>query len=538
MHQDFTQLRAGQTVGEAMDWLRRHPPPGRVIYFYVVDEEGRLHGVVPTRRLVLSRPETPLSDIMVAKVVTVPAEATVSDACEFFIQHRLLAYPVVDEKNRLLGVVDIDLYTNELSHLDRATAIGRLMAPIARFFQIESAGGLMLLAFTAAALSLANSPLAADFHSLWEADAGFSLGQFGLHKPLLLWINDGLMTLFFLVVGLEIKREIVSGELSDLRKALLPIVAAVGGMVVPAGFYLLCLWGRPGWWGWGVPMATDIAFVVGFLTLLGPRAPNGLKILLLTLAIADDIGSVLVIAIAYSTHISPTSLGLAGAGLSLILLLRWLGVRSVPIYVFIGAAIWLAFLRSGIHPTVAGVLLGLLTPARPLVGGRAPLDVVGDLFTRMRGVQKGTPETVSEALSPVERLENVLHPWVAFGIMPLFALANAGVRIKFGVLATPLALAVVAGLVLGKPLGIVLFSWASVRMGVCRLPERVNWKVMVGAGCLAGIGFTMSLFIAGLALEGVLLDESKVGILAGSTVSAALGCLLLAATLPSTHRAK
>src|SRR5262249_32600998 len=278
MHHDFTQLRAGQTVGAALDWLRHNPPPGRVIYFYVVDGEGRLQGVVPTRRLLLSPPETSLTDIMVAKMVVVPSQASVLEACEFFIQHRLLAFPVVNEANRLLGVIDIDLYTEELSQLDRATPVGRLVAPLARFLQIEASGGVVLLAFTAVALLLANSPLAAAFESFWQTPVGVTLGGFTLVGSLRFWINDGLVTLFFFVVGLEIKRELISGELADPRKALLPVVAALGGMVVPAAVYSLCLWGRPGWRGWAVPMATDIAFVVGFLTLLGPRVPRGLSV--------------------------------------------------------------------------------------------------------------------------------------------------------------------------------------------------------------------------------------------------------------------
>jgi NhaA family Na+:H+ antiporter len=535
MRKGFTPLLVDQTVDEALCWLRRHPPPGRVIYFYVVDDDGRLEGVVPTRRLVLSPPGTTLSEIMVGKTVALPASATVLEACEFFIQHRLLAFPVVDNEGRLLGVVDIDLYTEELSRLDRATVVGRLVEPIVRFMQVESSGGLILLASAVAALLLANSPLSAWFQALWEISAGVTLGSFTLVEPLRLWINDGLMTLFFFVVGLEIKRELVSGELSDPRKALLPVVAAVGGMLVPAAVYALCLWGHPGWGGWGVPMATDIAFVVGFLTLLGPRAPNGLKALLLTLAIADDIGAVLIIALVYSGEIILSPLALATFGLCLILLLRWLGVRSVLVYAVLGTGLWLAFLKSGVHPTVAGVLLGLITPARPLIGRGMLLDVISDLYARLRGVQRGTPQATPEAASTAERLEQALHPWVAFVIMPVFALANAGVKIEAHELATPVALAVTAGLMLGKPLGIILFSYASVRMGLTRLPEGLDWKMMLGAGCLGGIGFTMSLFIAGLALEGAQLEEAKIGILAGSMVSATLGCLLLTAFLPRRH---
>jgi len=469
--------------------------------------------------------------------VTLPATATVLDACEFFIQHRLLAFPVVDADNRVVGVVDIDLYTQELSQLGQATPVGRLLAPLVRFLHVESAGGLVLLACTAVALVLANSPLAADYDAVRHAELGVTIGQLVLRESVLHWINDGLMALFFLVVGLEIKREIVAGELADPRKALLPIVAALGGMIVPAVVYLLGLAGRPGTHGWGLPMATDIAFVVGFLTLLGPRVPHGLKVLLLTLAIADDLGAVLVIGVVYSTHLALLPLALAGVGLGLVALLFRLGLGNAAVYAVLVAGIWLGFLVSGVHPTVAGVLLGLLVPARPDVRRRVLLDVVGDLYARLRGLQRGAPQSAASAISPAERLETLLHPWVAFAIMPVFALANAGVEIRLASVATPIALAVAAGLVLGKPLGIVLFSWASVRLGVTRLPEGLSWKVMAGAGCLGGIGFTMSLFIAGLAFaEPEFLDEAKIGILLGSAVSAALGCGLLLAFLRKEER--
>jgi NhaA family Na+:H+ antiporter len=536
MHQDFTRLGAGLTVGQALDWLRRHPPPGRIIYFYVVDDDNRLQGVVPTRRLVLSAPETPLADIMVRKVVTLPAEATVLEACEFFIQHRLLAYPVVDDQHRLLGVVDVEFYTRELGRLSDATPIERWVQPLVRFLQIESAGGLVLLVCTAAALLLANSPWSAGFAAFWQTEVGLALGGFHLIQPLQHWINDGLMTVFFFVVGLEIKREIVAGELRDWRKAMLPVTAALGGMVVPAVIYLLFEWHGPEQAGWGISMATDIAFVVGFLALLGPRVPAGLKVMLLSLAIADDIGAVVVIAVAYTGHLSLAALAAAALGLGLVVFCRWVGVRSLLLYGLLGAGIWLAFLESGVHPTVAGVVLGLLTPARPWLGDPVPLDVVADLFRRLGGepgpageARRGRPELVS----PLERLESGLHPWVAFGIMPLFALANAGVAIEWGALANPVALAVAAGLVLGKPLGIFLWSWLSVRAGLTRLPEGVNARVLLGAGCLAGIGFTMSLFIAGLALHGPALEAAKVGILAGSAVSATLGFGLLWWWLPA-----
>lgn len=530
LRQDVTRLVQGQTVGEALAWLRAHPPAGRILYLYVVDENERLCGVVPTRRLLLSAPEAPLADIMIRQLITLPARASVSDACEFFVQYRLLAFPVVDEERRLLGVVDIDLYTDELGRLSEISPIERWLQPVVRFLQVESASGLLLTAATLAALVLANSPWAAAFDALWHVPVNLAVGGLALNESLHFWINDGLMTLFFFVVGLEIKREVVDGELSDLRNAALPVVAALGGMLAPAAVYLALQAGRPTAHGWGIPMATDIAFVVGFLALLGPRVPHGLKVLLLTLAIADDVGAVLVIALVYSTDLSLPALAAGLGGFGMVALLRWVGVRQVPVYAVVGALIWLAFVKSGVHPTVAGVGLGLLTPARPWLGDRVPFDLVGDLFRRLAR-QVGQLER-REAISPLERLEQNLHPWVAFGIMPLFALANAGVPLDPARLLNPLALAVAAGLILGKPLGIVVFSWASVKAGLARLPEGMDMKTLIGAGCLAGIGFTMSLFIAGLALRGPHLDEAKIGIVFGSSVSAVLGCVLLRSFLP------
>lgn len=424
------------------------------------------------------------------------------------------------------------------------TSVQRWARPFVRFLQVESASGVVLLIGTVAALVLANSPWSAAYTEFWLTKVTLAFGSLELSKPLLLWINDALMTVFFFVVGLEIKRELVAGELRDPRKAALPVVAALGGMAAPAGIYLLLRGGQPGQAGWGIPMATDIAFVVGFLALLGPRVPFGLKILLLSLAIVDDIGAVLVIACFYSTDISFIALGLAAAGFGATYLLNRIGVRRVPVYVAVGAAVWLAFLKSGVHPTVAGVVLGLLTPARAWVGDRTLRQVLADSLQRLQGEQDGQVEhhhkpllgqletAAREAVSPLERLETALHPWVAFGIMPLFALANAGVGVVPAALGHPVALAAAAGLVFGKPLGIVLFSWLAVRAGLARLPTGVNWKVMLGAGCLAGIGFTMSLFIAGLALHGDLLDAGKVGTLTGSTLSALLGSILLLVFLP------
>jgi NhaA family Na+:H+ antiporter len=408
------------------------------------------------------------------------------------------------------------------------------------------------LACTVAALLLANSSWSAAYARIWQTRVGFAVADFELFKPLLLWINDGLMTIFFFVVGLEIKHELVAGELQDRRKAALPIVAALGGMVFPAMVYLLFQIGEEGQSGWGIPVATDIAFVVGFLALLGSRVPFGLQIMLLTLAIADDIGAVLVIAFFYSGEISLPALGFAAVGIGLTYFFNGIGVRRMAVYVVVGAGIWLAFLKSGVHPTMAGVLLGLLTPASAWVGDRTLTDVLSDVLQRLHLISNSGEEardhrrqalgllamSAREGISPLERLELGLQPWVAFLIIPLFALANAGVAVELASLQSPVALAVAAGLVLGKPIGIVLFSWAAVKLSLARLPSGVNWKIMLGAGCLAGIGFTMSIFIAGLALERNLLEAGKIGTLIGSALSAIIGCVLLVFFLPKRRQAE
>lgn len=415
----------------------------------------------------------------------------------------------------------------------RSRLVDPLLRPIVRFLHVEAAGGFLLLACTVVASALANSPWSDRFADIWQTRVGFSFGAFELKKPLLLWINDGAMTIFFFVIGLEIKREIVFGELRDPRKAALPAAAAIGGMIVPAAIYLLLQHGEPGERGWGIPMATDIAFVVGFLALLGPRVPFGLKILLLTLAIIDDIGAILVIAVAYTEQTSVSYLALGAAGVAVTYLFRMVGIRSVPIYVVLGAAIWFAFLKSGVHPTVAGVILGLLTPARPWFEAPSLTKVAEGVVARLledhdkpmyhAEAARFLTATARETISPLHRLETALHPWVAFGIMPLFALANAGVKIEPSAVTDPVSTAVAAALLIGKPLGIVLFSWIAVGLGLARLPNGVNWRILLGAGFLGGIGFTMSLFIAGLALSDEMLAAGKIGTLIGSTLSAVLG---------------
>lgn len=416
--------------------------------------------------------------------------------------------------------------------------VRHFIRPLLHFLQIETASGIVLLICTIVALTLANVPATAEwYHELWHTYVGVQWGRFTLGGDLgHFFINDVLMTIFFFVVGLEIKRELVAGELRDPKKAALPVAAALGGMVVPAAIYMALQWGKPGFRGWGIPMATDIAFVVGAMTLLGRRIPFGLKIMLLSLAIVDDIGAVIVIAVFYTADLNLWMLALAGVGFGVTYGLNRAGVRAVPAYVIVGALIWLAFYHSGVHPTIAGVLLGLLTPASAWVGDATLLEVLRDAIERAPGrgperlsVLKDVQFTARECISPLERLELALHPWVGFCIMPLFALANAGVHIELNEITDPIAVAVALGLLLGKPIGIFLFSYAAVRVGWARLPVGVNWKVLLGGGSLAGIGFTMSLFVAGLAFGDDMhrLASGKIGTLMGSLLSALAGTALL-----------
>ena len=420
------------------------------------------------------------------------------------------------------------------SHNLPRAPIDRWLRPVARFFKIEAASGIVLVACTIAALVLTNSAWGHQFEAFWETPLVIAIGNFELKHSLVEWINDGLMVIFFFVVGLEIKWELVAGELTDPRKAALPAVAALGGMVAPAAIYLLIEASEPARTGWGVPVATDIAFVVGCMVLLGPRVPPGVKILLLTLAIVDDIGAVLVIAIFYAGNISLAALALAAMGFGVVYLFNRIGVRSIAIYVLLGIGIWLAFHKAGVHPTVAGVILGLMAPTRALVD-RAQLKAAA--YQPLHPEEGGHVAELDhkqllqlawaakESIPPLERIEDALQPWVLFAIMPLFALANAGVRLEAAAMTSSVALAVVAGLVVGKPLGIVLFSLGAVKLGWARMPSGVNWNTMIGAGCLGGIGFTMSLFIAGLAFQGepFELEAGKVGTLVGSAISAVVG---------------
>jgi NhaA family Na+:H+ antiporter len=412
--------------------------------------------------------------------------------------------------------------------------IDRLTRPVAQFMHIEASSGFVLLFCTLAALALANSPWGDAFLAFWKTPVGFEFGELGMRHSLQHWVNDALMAVFFFLVGLEVKRELVHGELRDPRRAALPIAAALGGMIAPAAIYLLLIGDGPGRGGWGIPMATDIAFVVGCMAVLGKRIPVGLRVLLLTLAIADDIGAILVIAIGYSDGVDLSMLGLGAAGIALVALLARLGVRSFGVYTLVGAGIWWCFHASGVHATIAGVILGLQTPARSTLDRTALGRFLTGLDTQSgaSGVQR-VMRVARESVSPLDYLMHALHAWVGFAILPVFALANAGVRLDASALTHPLAISVGAGLLLGKPIGIVAVSWLAVKVRLSSLPAGVTWTVLGGAGFLAGIGFTMAIFIASLALEGDLLDTAKVGILSGSALAAAIGMGLLYKLLPT-----
>lgn len=434
---------------------------------------------------------------------------------------------------------------NQRLPLPGATPIERLAKPFQEFARLESSGGILLIGCSVAALLWANSPWAATYFSLWHAKLTVGFASLQLSEELRFWINDGLMAVFFLVVGLEIKREALVGELASSQKAAFPLVGAVGGMLVPAGFYFLINRTGPGAAGWGVPMATDIAFALGVLALLGDRVPTSLKVFLAALAIADDIGAVLVIAFFYTAQISWISLAIAGAFFLVLIVMNRIGVRHPLIYTVLGLGLWLAFLQSGIHATVAGVLLALTIPARRRIDDDALFlersehmldefrhaDAAGDAIhagaTRSAALSLLAAEC-HLAESPMLRFEHALAPWIKHAVMPIFALANAGVAFGGSALVSPISIGVICGLVLGKPIGIAASSWIAVRLRFAVLPEHVGWRQIVGAGMLGGIGFTMSLFIANLAFgASSALETAKVGILAASLVSGFAGMLVL-----------
>ena len=432
-----------------------------------------------------------------------------------------------------------------------ATPIEKLLGPLQQFLHAEASGGILLIICTLIALAWANSPFAESYHHLWHTYLSIEVGEIGLNYSLHHWINDGLMVIFFFVVGLEIKRELLVGELSSIKKASLPIAAALGGMIFPAAIYSLFNAGSDGASGWGIPMATDIAFVVGILALLGSRVPLSLKIFILALAIVDDIGAVLVIAIFYTSQISFVSLAIAAGLLILLVIMNKMGVRNLLIYSLVGIALWLAFLKSGVHATVAGVLLAFTTPSSSRINTKKFSNETESLVKRFdtAGEHGENVLTNSDRLSivdqienncekiltPLQRFEHGLHPWVTFFIMPVFALANAGVSIgnEFASAITNyVSIGIILGLFLGKQIGIFSFSYLAVKLKFASRPEGVSWKKIYAAAILGGIGFTMSLFIANLAFNTEeLLNISKVGILGGSIISGIAGFIILKSAL-------
>jgi Na+:H+ antiporter, NhaA family len=415
-----------------------------------------------------------------------------------------------------------------------------------QFFKTEAAGGLILIACAAAALIVANSPFADAYHALWTLPFGVDVAGHRLELTLHQWINDGLMAVFFFLVGLEIKREIVAGELASPRQAALPIAGAIGGMVVPAILYVIAAGGGPEARGWAVPMATDIAFALGALAILAPRAPGGLKVFLAALAIVDDMGAVLVIAVFYSADIMWSALGEAGMVLIALVALNRCRVRALWPYLLLGLVLWYFVHESGVHATIAGVLLAFTIPTRTRINAaefseeaRELLDEfdrteTGDLLViTSKGQQEAVVslERASErVMAPLLRIEHNLHAFTAFVVMPLFAFSNAGVTLA-GASIGGVTLAVLVGLVIGKPLGITAAAALAVRLKLAALPQGVTWLSLHGCAWLGGIGFTMSLFIAALAFEGTpLLDSAKVGILAASLLAAVVAAVVLRRT--------
>ena len=386
----------------------------------------------------------------------------------------------------------------------------RALEAIREFLKLESASGIILVGAAILALIINNSPLSSLYDLFLDTSVEIRIGGLYLAKPLLLWINDGLMAIFFLLIGLEVKREILDGQLSSLSQVALPGIAAIGGMAIPALIYVIFnINNASALNGWAIPAATDIAFALGILALLGSRVPLSLKLFLLTLAIIDDLGAIVIIAIFYSGELSVTSLIFAGVAIAALFAMNLFGVKRIAAFVVVGIILWICVLKSGVHATLAGVILAFAIPLR----------------------------TKEDEPCPLREMEHSLHPWIAFGIMPIFAFANAGVSLKgmsFGSLFEPIPIGIALGLFLGKQVGVFGFSFAAVKLGLAKLPSDINWRLIYGTSVLCGIGFTMSLFISTLAFDSSIADDAtsaRIGILVGSFIAAIVGYLILKSSL-------
>jgi Na+:H+ antiporter, NhaA family len=426
-----------------------------------------------------------------------------------------------------------------------------ILQPFREFLRLESSAGILLMVFAIFAIILANSPMSGVYARLCNLPVGFEIDGFRFSKPLLFWINDGLMSVFFFLVGLEIKREFILGEFANLRLAVLPIAAAFGGMLVPALLYGTFNAGTAAVSGWGIPMATDIAFSLGVMALLGGRVPLQLKVFLTAFAIVDDLGAVLVIAIFYGSPLHWVFLLVALVCTGLLGITNAYGVRHAWAYLAIGSLLWIAVLASGVHPTVAGVLLALTIPVRPGIRANKVLPPIDRYVAELRSSSEGdriaqgvATQSILQsiggvcryAISPLHRLEGMVHPWVGYGILPIFALANAGVAVHGELALTTharVSLGIVIGLLIGKQVGITLFSWIAVRLGMASLPPGVSWKALYAVSWLGAIGFTMSIFIANLAFtDPGVLESAKLAILSASCIAGFVGYFILRAVLP------
>ncbi|MBO6513942.1 MAG: Na+/H+ antiporter NhaA [Phycisphaerales bacterium] len=458
----------------------------------------------------------------------------------------------------MAGPLDIPKSDRDLER----TAADKLLGPFQRLMKFEAAGGVLLIVCALGAMVWANSGYAASYTKLfYETTVRVGFGEWGLEKAFILWINDLLMAVFFLLVGLEIKREVLVGELKSPKKAALPIAAALGGMAVPGTVYALVNLGEDSIGGWGVPMATDIAFALGVLALVGSRVPVSVRIFLTSLAIVDDLGALLVIAIFYTESIGLDYLGKAGIVLAIMMVLNLMGVRRMVVYLLLGVVVWYLVLKSGVHATIAGVLVAMTIPARTRVDQARYSSFVGSMLERFNqdskdGAKSWTTARQQSAVlaiedaghkveTPVRRLEHALIPWVAFAILPVFALANAGVSLSGGdaeaveavagagaetsVWASKALWGVVLGLLIGKPVGVFGFAFVAQKLGIGVLPEGANWRHVFGAAWLSAIGFTMALFIANLAFADASdLDAAKLGVLGASVIAGVVGLLILA----------